>query len=1080
MFQSPTTKSTETSRASRKAETPEPRRELHPVTPICELGLAAQLRGGRSNRGMSALQSAMGNQVVQRMTPVSRPVLQAKLTVNKPGDSYEQEADRISEQVMRMPDSAVPLASSSTPPALQRKCACAGTDHLCSECEGEAERGNKLQCKANSATADAAPASAPPIVHEVLRSPGEPLDTSTRAFFEPRFGRDFSHVRVHTGTQAAESARSVNALAYTVNHSVAFGAGSYAPHTTEGRRLLAHELAHVVQQGCGNPISVQRNPGDGSSLSPQEKIAKAAEELDRLQAVAKVKGKKLSSEDALAAYDAVHSVVLTATSSNDADVLERARDLKSRLNSIVHDTDAAKPPSFAPHPAASQDPMSPEDSSKAVIAQRGFDSGLNAQKVQEAQEEIKQKQGRLDQVEAKLKTLTGDTKANSTAVKSELENLQAERKRLQRDIDNAKTRIAVSKPTMIDADPEKLRAQKQDLEAQLKKPNITAAQQKKILTKINTLNEQIEGLTSGQGKVPASALQGGKLGTPDLSSQDSFDRLQSHEKTYVTVQVVGPDGKLRTSTFQAHNDPASDLHAEDVVMDQLKKMPKSVLDGATIIITGDQEVCGRCAPRLVEFAKEHGAIANVSGITTHSPKLTSQQKDSGDPATAKTTTAKISDPVAVEKMEKAQNASGAKDPDEHLKQTYKKTTIYPAAQDQSGGSTSGGGAGDDSSVASAGKAPPAKGVTTSTVSKPDSDPAVSDKPIKKPAGAKTHTDTKDSTSKTATTHDEPEHKPAPKKKQSDPYVDLPVHGGGGVRPGGAAIDVAKHAVNGAGTVFTAKLEQLVRENSHDKDLNSALDTVDKAVDVQSFVENPAQFTAQAIKSAMIQGVFDHFSAILAGEQQKFVNRFPEVATIHEDPLDQGISYESYEKMYNKARLDLRIPTERKVLLYALVLLGTNKDTPDAEIQRRIQIANQAVLNLPDIVAYARRYTDARQYYEFAIFSVSNKENVLLDQLAEVPSAFPAELRRRGTALSSAGKDLSDLSDKIMSSGLVVFEPVYAVATELEALGNGFSNLGTQFNEFADLAGHRKSDYEADLKKTDTKQKKITADYSSLF
>jgi hypothetical protein len=88
----------------------------------------------------------------------------------------------------------------------------------------------------------------PPIVHEVLRSPGQPLDPATRAFFEPRFSHDFSQVRLHTDTKAAESARAVNALAYTVGQDVVFGTGQYAPQTGEGKKLLAHELTHVMQQ----------------------------------------------------------------------------------------------------------------------------------------------------------------------------------------------------------------------------------------------------------------------------------------------------------------------------------------------------------------------------------------------------------------------------------------------------------------------------------------------------------------------------------------------------------------------------------------------------------------------------------------------------------------------------------------------------------------------------------------------------------------------------------------------------------------------------------------------------------------
>jgi hypothetical protein len=89
---------------------------------------------------------------------------------------------------------------------------------------------------------------APPIVHEVLCSPGRPLDPATRAYMEPRFGHDFSQVRVHTDGQAAESARVVNARAYTVGQNMVFGASQYAPGTSIGNHLLAHELAHVVQQ----------------------------------------------------------------------------------------------------------------------------------------------------------------------------------------------------------------------------------------------------------------------------------------------------------------------------------------------------------------------------------------------------------------------------------------------------------------------------------------------------------------------------------------------------------------------------------------------------------------------------------------------------------------------------------------------------------------------------------------------------------------------------------------------------------------------------------------------------------------
>lgn len=92
------------------------------------------------------------------------------------------------------------------------------------------------------------PELAPPIVHEVLRTPGQPLDGTTQAGLGSTFGRDFSHVRVHTDAQAARSAHAVRSRAYTVGSDIVFGRGQYNPGTDEGRRLLAHELTHVVQQ----------------------------------------------------------------------------------------------------------------------------------------------------------------------------------------------------------------------------------------------------------------------------------------------------------------------------------------------------------------------------------------------------------------------------------------------------------------------------------------------------------------------------------------------------------------------------------------------------------------------------------------------------------------------------------------------------------------------------------------------------------------------------------------------------------------------------------------------------------------
>jgi flagellar motor protein MotB len=163
---------------------------------------------------------------VQGKTPLR---IQPKLTIGKPEDALEQEADRVAEQVMRLPE---PPARSHVPAGR--------SDH-------PAASAKQVQTKSSHA-GDSGGMAAPPIVHDVLRSPGRPLDTATRAFMEPRFGHDFGKVRVHADARAAEAASSINARAFTSNRSVVFGANQYAPQTESGRRLVAHELTHVVQQ----------------------------------------------------------------------------------------------------------------------------------------------------------------------------------------------------------------------------------------------------------------------------------------------------------------------------------------------------------------------------------------------------------------------------------------------------------------------------------------------------------------------------------------------------------------------------------------------------------------------------------------------------------------------------------------------------------------------------------------------------------------------------------------------------------------------------------------------------------------
>jgi hypothetical protein len=158
---------------------------------------------------------------------------------------------------------------------LQRKCACGGSPSLAGECAECRKKRLTLQRRSENRDelADEL-AMVPSIVHEVLGSPGQPLDSATRSFMESRFGHDFSRVRVHTDVKAIESARAVQARAYTVGQNMVFGSGQYIPHTTDGKRLLAHELTHVVQQ-TGRTISLDRLQV-GESNDSFEREAQAA------------------------------------------------------------------------------------------------------------------------------------------------------------------------------------------------------------------------------------------------------------------------------------------------------------------------------------------------------------------------------------------------------------------------------------------------------------------------------------------------------------------------------------------------------------------------------------------------------------------------------------------------------------------------------------------------------------------------------------------------------------------------------------------------------------------------------------
>ena len=195
------------------------------------------------------LQHTFGNHGMLSRCPNGIPT---KLKIGKPRDKYELEANRVAEQIIRMPEPSAAAGSS-----VQYHVDPLSVQQSCSNCEKDLRRQRReeeeacLQAKKNP---DDTPQVLPKLENQlnILRSRGQPLSESARAFFEPRFGYDFRNVRIHTDTRASEMARILNARAFTVGHDVVFEGGQFVPGSRDGKRLLAHELAHVTQQQQGH------------------------------------------------------------------------------------------------------------------------------------------------------------------------------------------------------------------------------------------------------------------------------------------------------------------------------------------------------------------------------------------------------------------------------------------------------------------------------------------------------------------------------------------------------------------------------------------------------------------------------------------------------------------------------------------------------------------------------------------------------------------------------------------------------------------------------------------------------------
>jgi Domain of unknown function (DUF4157) len=217
--------------------------------------------------------------VGQTGTPSS--FVQPKLAIGQVNDPLEHEADHVADQVLHMP--APEVSVGPAPPQIDRigspPSVSTGNPHV-QRCAGSCDNGKTeyLQTKRAGTTQ----ALAPPIVHEVLRSPGRPLDSETRAFMEPRFGRDFSQVRLHTDQRAGQSALAINASAYTAGHHLVFGPNQYSPTASSSRRVIAHELVHFVQQRFAVNSPVLRRQPESTPVNTSERVQYHGHEGDDL------------------------------------------------------------------------------------------------------------------------------------------------------------------------------------------------------------------------------------------------------------------------------------------------------------------------------------------------------------------------------------------------------------------------------------------------------------------------------------------------------------------------------------------------------------------------------------------------------------------------------------------------------------------------------------------------------------------------------------------------------------------------------------------------------------------------------
>jgi len=280
-------------------------------------------RARATSRKSSSSSSSKENDAKESSTPPSSPAreqgplraadpavglgIQPKLTVNEPGDKYEREADRVADAVIRVPNLTKEARTQKQlpPDRIQRR----------AQEEGESEPGDGAEEAV-----------------DVARESGEPLPDDVQSFFETRMNEDFGNVRVHTGREADRAAHAINARAFTLGNSVVLRSDEYRPETHKGRKLLAHELAHVVQQGWAMPNSTRSN---ASSQRPTSILLQRQKADEKSSGLSKIpEGGTVVNKIGLVEWDRDPELRMRSSRTTEADNIIRTLSFNTRVQVI--------------------------------------------------------------------------------------------------------------------------------------------------------------------------------------------------------------------------------------------------------------------------------------------------------------------------------------------------------------------------------------------------------------------------------------------------------------------------------------------------------------------------------------------------------------------------------------------------------------------------------------------------------------------------------------------------------------------------------------------------------------------------